>query len=69
MEPATLEVITMHTEVEHTLPPSEEWPNLIGYKFKEIPAWLYVLQEHCHLTPGDRVRITITKEPIDALPD
>lgn len=57
-----IEVITHYTEVEHVLEPSKEWPNSTGYKFKDIPAWLHVQQNHAHLKPGDRVRITIQKE-------
>lgn len=63
MEPIEIEVIAMTDVVEKRLDATEPFP-FVGIKFKNIPAFLYM--EQCELKPGDRVKITITKEPDDA---
>lgn len=68
MEPTTREVITYiaavasvekHNEIANT-----QYNTAVT--FSDFPVCLWI--ESTTLSPGDRVRITITKEPDDALP-
>lgn len=63
MESPAQQIITYHTTVERVGNDSafSGWQ----FKLKEIPT-VFHLQGEPALSPGDRVRITITKEPVDA---
>lgn len=65
MEPTTIEVVVMHTEVE-AVAKSKAFDCEL-FKLKDLAAVFHV--QHVPFSPGDRVRITITKEPADAYSD
>lgn len=65
MESSPQQIITYHTTVERVGNDSAfgGWQ----FKLKEIST-IFHLQGEPALSPRDRVKITITKEPADALP-
>lgn len=63
--------ITLRTIVEEVITETQTedgdtFPHT-KYKFKYLPAYLHLLGP-AELQTGDRVKITITKEPVDAQP-
>lgn len=62
-----IEVILWTTRVEKVEEAVDDYDTFQGWciKLLGIPLALYV-REDPHLSAGDRVRITITKEPTDA---
>lgn len=59
IEPVAQQIITMRREVQSV--EISEFLDGYRYKVQELPAF-HVSGELC-LRPGDRVKITITKEP------
>lgn len=65
IEPPEIQMIVWRTEIEYI---GTAGPNTWGLKLSALPVILHIPTEVPDWKPGDRVKITITKEPSDVKP-